>query len=100
MSSLTSENSKRLTGISAQAIIHAGATNLNSLSADPSTIRALQASYSQAVTNVLYFSVGTLAIAMPVAVSMEWKSIKQLSSEHIVDVENESPVELISHQGQ
>ncbi|KAL9075027.1 MAG: hypothetical protein Q9161_001958 [Pseudevernia consocians] len=100
VSSLASANSKRSTGVSAQAIIHAGATNLNSLSADPSTIHALQDSYSEAVTDVLYFSVGALAIAMPLALFMEWKSMKKVSSEHVVSLEGGSSVELTSHSGQ
>ncbi len=89
VSSLTSEVSKRSVGIPAQNVVHAGATNLNRLSADPSTLRALQASYSQAVTNILYFSLGVLVFALPFAVLMEWKSVKSLSGEHAAIIEHE-----------
>lgn len=39
-------------------------------------LRAIQAAYSQAVTNVLYFSLAAIAVAMPFALCMEWKNMK------------------------
>ena len=76
MNSLSSEVSRRRVGIPAQAVIHAGATNLKSLTTDNTVLRDLQACYSQAVTNVLYFALAALVIGMPFAIFMEWKTLK------------------------
>lgn len=81
MNTLSSEVRKHTPGIPAELVVHAGATNLKSLTTDSSTLRSLQASYSQAVTNVLYFATALLAMASPFAVLMKWKTVKKVASE-------------------
>ena len=76
VNSLASEVSKHVSGVPSQLVVHAGATNLKSLTTDSTTLRAIQAAYSQAVTNVLYFSLAAIAVAMPFALCMEWKNLK------------------------
>lgn len=77
VNSLASDVSKHVPGISPQLVVHAGATNLKSLTTDKMILRAIQAAYSQAVTNVLYFSLAALTVAMPFALCMEWKNLKE-----------------------
>lgn len=76
LNSLASDVSKHVPGILPQLVVHAGATNLKSLTTDGTILRAIQAAYSQALTNVLYFSLASLAVAMPFALCMEWKTLK------------------------
>ena len=83
VNTLSSKVRKHTPGIPAELVVHAGATNLKSLTTDSSTLRSLQASHSQAVTNVLYFATAVLAMALPFAVFMEWKAVKKVASEDI-----------------
>ncbi|KAM0803162.1 hypothetical protein BDR22DRAFT_791950, partial [Usnea florida] len=74
---LASDVSKHVPGVPPQIVVRAGATNLKSLTADSTILRAIQAACSQAVTNVLYFSLATLAVTVPFALCMEWKNLKE-----------------------
>ena len=76
VNTLSSEVSRHHLEISPQSVIHAGATNLKSLTTDGTVLLALQACYSQAVTNVLYFALAAIALGMPFAICMEWKTLK------------------------
>lgn len=75
MNSLAAEVPKLTTTVSPKAVIQAGATNLRVLTADPSTLRALQAAYATAVVHTLYLALASMAIALPFAVGMEWKNV-------------------------
>ena len=77
VNTLSSEVSRHHLDISPQNVIHAGATNLKSLTTDGAVLLALQACYSQAVTNVLYFALAAIALGMPFAIFMEWKTLKE-----------------------
>ena len=81
VNTLSSEVSRHHLEIPPQSVIHAGATNLKSLTTDDTVLRALQACYSQAVTNVLYFALAAIALGMPFAITMEWKTLKSPQTE-------------------
>ena len=91
--SLSSEISKHTPEISGSLVVHVGPTNLKSLTTDSSTLRSLRASYSQAVTDVIYFSTAALAVALPFALFMEWRNIKALKDEPVVGFEVETHAE-------
>ena len=53
-------------------------------------LRAIQAAYSQAVTNVLYFSLAALAVAMPFVLCMEWKKMKGPNAQEMGGVKHQN----------
>ena len=84
MNSLSTETPKRTSKIPVQAILQAGATNLAKITNDGNTLRSIQAAYSQSLTNTLYFSTGTIAIALPFALCMEWLNVKKVSRNRVI----------------
>lgn len=63
-------------GISPQAVIRAGPTNFQRLTTDPTVLRALEYSYSQAIQGILYFALAAIAMSLLFAIGMEWKNLK------------------------
>jgi len=86
VNTISSEVSKH-TNLSAQAIIAAGATNLHSLTSSPAVFQEIQSIYSLGVRNVMYFSTGLVALALPLAFGMEWVSVKKekIPSEEMIE---------------
>ena len=81
MNSLLSEVPKHTQAISPPAVVSAGAANLKKEANDSRTLRALQLSYSNAVTNTLYLALATVVLALIFACGMEWKNIKKVAEE-------------------
>ena len=87
--SLIAEVPKSVRGISPQAVFHDGATNLPLLAPDPDVLRALRGAYARAVVDVLYFALGTAAVALPFALVMEWRNVKTTSERRVEDAKGE-----------
>ena len=68
-------------GISPEAVVHAGATELGSLTADPKILRLLQGAYSLGVSKTLYLATAMAAAALPFAVGMEWRTVVENAGE-------------------
>lgn len=81
VNSLLTQVPKNTQAVSPQAVVDAGATNLNKISASPTVLYALQLSYSTAVTNTLYLAIASVALALFFACGMEWKNIKHVAAE-------------------
>ncbi len=67
--------------ISAESVIKAGATNLNSLTQNSTIFHDLQIAYSNSVTHTLYFALGTAAVSLSFALCMEWKNVAKISEQ-------------------
>ena len=81
VNSLLSEVPKHTQAISPSAVVSAGAGNLRKEATNSTVLRALQVSYSNAVTDTLYLALATVCLALFFACGMEWKNIKKVAKE-------------------
>ncbi|PYH90289.1 MFS general substrate transporter, partial [Aspergillus ellipticus CBS 707.79] len=65
--------------ISAARVIAAGPTGLRSLTSDPTTLRQLQDAYVYGIRIVMYFALAAACAAVPFAVGMEWRNVKEVA---------------------
>jgi hypothetical protein len=79
LNGLLREVPKVTQAVSAQSVVNTGATNLTSLTSDPHTLLAIRVAYSVAIRDVIFFTAGTIAIALPFALGMEWINLKKFS---------------------
>ena len=81
VNSLLSEVPKHTQAISPPAVVSAGAENLRKEATNSTILRALQLSYSNAVTDTIYLALATVCLALFFACGMEWKNIKKVAEE-------------------
>lgn len=62
-------------------MVSAGAGNLKKEATNSTILRALQLSYSNAVTDTLYLALATVSLALFFACGMEWKNIRKVAEE-------------------
>lgn len=79
LSGLLREVPKVTQAVSALSVVNTGATNLTSLTSDPRTLRAIRVAYSSAISDIILFTAGTIAIALPFALGMEWINVKKVA---------------------
>ncbi|MCJ1376700.1 hypothetical protein MMC20_007945 [Loxospora ochrophaea] len=87
LNDLLREVFSRTNAIPAQAIITAGATNLNELTNNPDVLLDLRIAYSKAVVDTIYFALATTILPIVFAVSMEWKNVKKVSEQRAQNLE-------------
>ncbi|KAL9122049.1 MAG: hypothetical protein Q9187_001396 [Circinaria calcarea] len=73
---LTTEIPRQTKAVSPEKVIDAGTGALTVLAQNPEVLRALRLSYLVAVKYSLYLAVASVAIAVPLAVGLEWKTLK------------------------
>ena len=57
-----------------------GATKLRSLTSDPQRLRDIRDAYCVAINNTLLLALVAAGIGIPLALCMEWKSVKEEGS--------------------
>ena len=67
--------------IPTEAVVRAGATDLESLSSSPYIIQGLREAYAIAISHVNIFLVVVICISVPTACGMEWLNIKKVSAQ-------------------
>lgn len=78
---LRTEVPKLAPSISPEAVVRAGATDLQSLSSSPSILQGLREAYAIAISHVNIFLVVVICVSIPTACGMEWLNIKKVSAE-------------------
>ena len=78
---LTREVQRRTNNISAHAVIEAGPTNLKALTSSKEVLDTLREAYAGAVKNTLCYALVTACLAVPFALNMEWKNMKQVAKQ-------------------
>ena len=78
---LRTEVPKFAPSISPEAVVRAGATDLESLSNSPYILRGLREAYAIAISHVNIFLVVVIRISVPTACGMEWLDIKKVSAQ-------------------
>ncbi|PLB43284.1 efflux pump antibiotic resistance protein [Aspergillus steynii IBT 23096] len=63
--------------ITAETVIAAGPTGLQSLTSDATILRALQDAYAYGIRAVMYFGLAGSCVAVPFALGMEWRNVKK-----------------------
>lgn len=65
--------------ISPDAVVRAGALNLQSLTSSPDVLHGLREAYAIAISHVNIFLVVLICISVPTACGMKWLNIKKVS---------------------
>ncbi|OJK02334.1 hypothetical protein ASPACDRAFT_50929 [Aspergillus aculeatus ATCC 16872] len=81
LNGLHTEVPRYVTGISADAVMAAGATGVETLSSSPGVIRGLRAAWSVAVADVNILLVAIICVSVPTALGMKWLNLKKISAE-------------------
>ncbi|MCJ1404233.1 hypothetical protein MMC11_007458 [Xylographa trunciseda] len=79
VNTLIARVSQNTHAVSPATVLAAGAANLAQIAPSPAVRRALQLSYSDAVTSTLYLALASTVLALFCASGMEWKSIKRVA---------------------
>jgi hypothetical protein len=92
---LTSDILKSPKSVSPDAVLAAGATQLESLQLKTEDLRQVQAAFSSSVAKTIIFALVLACIAVPISALMEWKNvIKEAAGRR----EQTGPVDVKSHQ--
>lgn len=78
---LRSEVPKFTSIVTPEAVISAGALNLQSLITSPDILQGLREAYTIAISHVNIFLVAVICISVPTACGMEWLNIKKISAQ-------------------
>lgn len=78
---LRSQVPKFTSSVSSEAVIRAGALNLQSLTISPDVLHSLREAYALAISHVNIFLVSVICISVPTACGMEWLNIKKISAQ-------------------
>ena len=78
---LRTEVPKLAPSISPEAVVRAGATDLQSLSSSPYILQGLREAYAIAISHVNIFLVVVICVSVPTACGMEWLNIKKVSAQ-------------------
>ena len=72
---------RHTSAVSGKDVVAAGATNVRSLTSDPSVVLAIKQSYTKATITTLIFGVATAGVAVFCAAAMERKNINVIAEE-------------------
>ena len=81
LNGLRSQVPKFTSSVSPEAVIRAGALNLQSLTRSPDVLQSLREAYAIAISHVNIFLVAVICISVPTACGMEWLNIKKISAQ-------------------
>ncbi|PWY86717.1 MFS multidrug transporter-like protein, partial [Aspergillus heteromorphus CBS 117.55] len=81
LDALHTEVPKYVSNISADAVMDAGASGVNTLSSSPSVIHALRSAWAVSVAKVNILLVVVICISVPTALGMRWLNLKKISDQ-------------------
>lgn len=81
ISTLLDEVTKQLPGVSSEAVITAGAANLQLLVATPEALKILRLIWNTAISRTMILSVALVAASVPFTLGMEWLNAKKVAEE-------------------
>lgn len=81
---LITEIPRQTQDIAPQRVVDAGPRKLTFIASNPELLQALRLSYLKGVKYSLYLAVASVAVAVPFAVAMEWRTLGAATREEEV----------------